>query len=156
MEINVHLLSSYSCKIQCWFPLDQHVRMDSQVQFVLRTEMLTGLSFPPGHHTSTVVYIKWFRKHFHRAFFTLCTAEKSILTCSFIQIIGLKYYVKLWWSPDISGWILWFFLKEGLPVCPRAAAGHSSVLRRAVPHHLAQGADVHTSWGKEGWLTLPQ
>lgn len=109
-------------KIQCWFPLDQRVRRDSQVQFVLRTEMLTGLTFPPGHCPNTSVYMKWFESIF--SFFPSCTAEKYILTCFFIQIIGLKYYVKLWWrSPNVSGWILWFFLKRACLCAPKLLLG---------------------------------
>lgn len=33
-------------RFQCWFPLDQRVWMDSQVQFVLDTETLMGLALP--------------------------------------------------------------------------------------------------------------
>lgn len=51
--------------------------------------------------------------------------------------------------------------KEGLPVCPRAAARHGSehwegLFSIPQPTHPAQGADAHTSRAKEGWLTRPQ
>lgn len=118
-------------KIQCRFPLDRRVRMDSQVQFVRRTEMHPGLGFPPGHYPNTLVYMKWFRKHFCTVLFSPSAQQRSFLTCSFIQIIGLKYYVRLWWrSPNVSGWILWFFLKRAC-LCPRAAARHGWAVGRA-------------------------
>lgn len=65
------------------------------------------------------------------SFFALCTAEKSFLTCSFIQIIGLKYCQTLMKKPKRLRLDSLVLSKEGLPVCPRAAAWHGSALGRA-------------------------
>lgn len=141
-------------KIQCWFPLDQRVRMDSQVQFVLRTEVLTGLAFPPRRCTNTLVYMKWFRKHFF-PFFPSCTAEKSVLTCFFIHII-VEYCQTLVKKPKCLRLDSLVLSKEGLPVCPRAVARHSWALTQKGcsaslgPPTPAQGADVHASRAKQG------
>lgn len=46
-DLHIHV------KIQCQFPLDQRVQMDSQLQSVLGAEMLAGLPFHPGNCPNT-------------------------------------------------------------------------------------------------------
>lgn len=94
---------------------------EGTVRFSLCLEQKCLQASPSHPGTAPTLRFTW---NDLKAFFPSCTAEKYILTCFFIQIIGLKYYVKLWWrSPNVSGWILWFFLKRACLCAPKLLLG---------------------------------
>lgn len=143
-------------KIQCRFPLDRRVRMDSQVQFVRRTEMHTGLGFPPRHYPNTLVYMKWFRKHFCTVlFFPLCTAEvfsDVFLYSNHRSKILCQTLMKKPKRLRLDSLVL---SKEGLPV-PQSCGQAWLSSGKGCPHHPARRADAHSTQAEEGWLPHPQ
>lgn len=136
---------------------------EGTVRFSLCLEQKCFQASPsPWALPNTLVYMKWLRKHFFSYFSYLHNREINSYLFLYSNH-GLKYH-KLWWrSPNISGWILWFFLKRACLCAPELLPGTAehwegllSIPRRPHPSDPAQVPEVHTSRAKEGWLTHSQ
>lgn len=83
------------------------------------------------------VYLRWFRKHFSGVLFPLCIAENQFgHTHSFIQIKRSKIVCQTLKKPTCLRLNSLVLYKEGLPVSPRAASGHTGKPGGAAQHHF--------------------
>lgn len=92
------------------------------VRFSLCLEQKCSRASPSHPGTApTLGYTRWFRKHFFP--FLPCTAEKSVLTCFFIHIIGLEYCQTLVKKPKRLRLDSLFFLKRACLCAPALLLG---------------------------------
>lgn len=101
------------------------------VRFSLCLEMHTGLGFPPGHYPNTLVYMKWFRKHFCRVLFSPLHCRDLFWHVPYSNHRSKILCQTLMKKPKCLRLDSLVLSKEGLPVCPRAAARHGWALGRA-------------------------
>lgn len=108
-----------------------------------QSERLMGLTFPLRHCPTTLVYIRWLRRHFWGVLFSFCTAETQFWHVPLFSHRSPVLCQTLMKQPNHLRLGSLVHSKEGQSVFQATARGLCTP--------LAQHADVHTPGG---WLAL--